>query len=88
MNYGSYAGAITTGLPLDKVWLSTVNGRTRESHIEANGQRVDINAPFIVGGMECDYPADPALSARERIHCRCTQIYKPRPRLVQGTFDL
>lgn len=88
LNTGSLIGAQTTGLKLDKVWLASVDGRTRESHIEANGQRVDINADFVVGGVPCQYPAAPTLSARERINCRCTQIYKPKPRLVQTVLDL
>ena len=87
VNYGSYIGAIATGLPLDKIWLATGGGRTRDTHNAASGQQVDINGLFVVGGLECRFPADPALSARERVNCRCTIIYKPRPKLVQGSFD-
>ncbi|AII50372.1 hypothetical protein N008_00030 [Hymenobacter sp. APR13] len=86
-NYGSYCGAATSGLKLDKVWLTTTDKRTRFSHIQAGGQRVDINAPFIVGGETCQFPGDPDLSGAERCNCRCTQIYRPKPTFTQGVLD-
>jgi hypothetical protein len=74
-NYGSQEGAKATGLPMDKLWISTSDARTREAHLEANDQRVPIDAPFIVDGEACQYPGDPALSAGNRVHCRCAVGY-------------
>ena len=77
-NYGSLLGAQATGLLLDKVWLATRDARTRESHIRANGQRVDIDGLFNIGGSEAKYPGDPNLPASEVVNCRCAIIYKPK----------
>ncbi|WBA43154.1 phage minor head protein [Hymenobacter canadensis] len=74
-NYGSLTGAISTGLNLQKEWLSTTDSRTRVSHVLASGQQVPINEMFIVGGERCEFPGDPILSAGERIRCRCTVVY-------------
>lgn len=86
-NAGALAGALTTGLALDKVWLSTSDGRTRDTHAEANGQRVDVNATFTVGGDSARYPGDPQLSAAERIRCRCAVTFRPKPKPTQGVLS-
>lgn len=87
-NYGSLIGAQTSGLRLNKVWLATEDGRTRESHLHANGQSVDVGGHFIVGGEPCEIPGDPALSPAERARCRCTVIYKKKPQAQQPIIDL
>lgn len=74
-NAGSLEGALSTGLEFDKQWLSTVDDRTRDSHIEADGQTVSKRAPFLVDGEQLAYPGDPKGSAGNVINCRCTQIY-------------
>ncbi|UPL50553.1 phage minor head protein [Hymenobacter sublimis] len=84
MNYGSFCGADTSGLQLDKVWLATSDTRTRPTHSATNGIAVDINGLFTVGGSPCRFPADPALPARERCRCRCTTIYQ-RKKPQEGT---
>ena len=76
-NYGSLLGAEATGLKLEKVWLSTSDGRTRIDHVAANGQRAPLqNGFFQVGGERCRYPGDPLLSPRERCRCRCAILYQ------------
>lgn len=60
------------GLELEKVWVATSDGRTRDSHGAANGQRVPFDEPFEVGGFSAMEPLDPALPASESVHCRCT----------------
>lgn len=77
-NYGSFLGAEATGLRLDKYWIATKDGRTRESHIRANGQTVDLKADFNIGGHLAKYPGDPQLPASEVVNCRCAQGYKPK----------
>lgn len=74
-NAGSLEGAKSTGLNFDKQWLSTIDGRTRDDHIIADGQVVGKDEPFLVSGDELQYPGDPAGSAGNVINCRCTQIY-------------
>jgi len=78
LNYGSYCGAATTGVALDKFWISTSDGRTRVTHLAASGQTVDLNSGFIVGGEQCRFPGDPALSASNRIRCRCCIGFRPK----------
>lgn len=63
-----------TGFLLAKEWLSTLDEVTRDTHAEADGQIVPIDAPFDVGGYDAQYPGDPALPVQERAKCRCTQI--------------
>jgi uncharacterized protein with gpF-like domain len=63
-----------TGRGFEKVWISTVDDRTRETHVDADGQRVPVDQPFVVGGFELDYPGDPDGPAEEVIQCRCTML--------------
>lgn len=59
-----------------KSWLATGDGRTRETHAEADGQQVlGLETPFTVGGSLLDVPGDPAGDAAEVINCRCTATY-------------
>jgi hypothetical protein len=74
-NAGSLIGAISTGLNFDKQWLTTLDGGARDSHKDANQQRVGKSEPFRVGGADLQFPGDPNAPAEEVINCRCTQIY-------------
>lgn len=58
-----------------KVWLATDDDRTRETHVDANGQEVALNDFFDVGGYSMLYPGDPDGPDEEVINCRCTLIY-------------
>ena len=57
-----------------KRWISQRDGRVRESHQEADGQRVDLEAPFTVGGASLMHPGDPNGPADEVVRCRCTMF--------------
>lgn len=61
-----------TGDSFEKVWLATMDHRTRDTHFIADGQRVPFASPFVVGGFPGMFPGDPELPAGERIQCRCT----------------
>lgn len=58
-----------------KTWLATPDDRTRETHLDADGQTVPMDAQFEVGDDLLDYPGDPNGSDEEVINCRCTVIY-------------
>lgn len=58
-----------------KVWMAKLDSRTRHAHALANGQEVGIDQAFIVGGEAMHYPGDPAGSAANVVHCRCTLGY-------------
>lgn len=60
---------------LEKVWLASMDTRTRDTHFAADGQRVPSGSVFVVGGFPGLYPGDPALPPHERIQCRCTVLY-------------
>lgn len=75
-NAGSLAGAESTGLGVEKVWLSARDKRTRPDHIDADGQRKKLNEYFMLSdGSRLRYPGDPSAPGHQTIQCRCTQIY-------------
>lgn len=69
----SYKRAKDMGIKLQKEWLATLDGRTRHSHRQLDGQKVDNdeNAKFSNG---CRYPGDPTARYAEICNCRCTVI--------------
>lgn len=76
-NAGGYSAARATSQVLNtdesqvvKEWLATSDGRTRETHADADGQQVlGLEAPFIVGGEGLQYAGDPSGSAAEVVNC-------------------
>ena len=75
-NFASLWGAQSTGLDMDKVWLSARDKRTRPDHSDADGQRVKNNGHFVLNdGSRLKYPGDPSAPGHQTIQCRCTQIY-------------
>jgi hypothetical protein len=89
-NFGSLSMARVSGLEMQKEWIATLDLRTRPTHLEADGQRVDLGDPFIVGGHAADFPAAPSLPPSERYRCRCTVGYvmPDRPKeLPSPTID-
>lgn len=80
---GAYNGAaleaarlesVATGKRLEKVWVCTIDGSTRDSHFEADGQRVPIDQPFDIGGADLMFPGDPDGPVEEVANCRCTMV--------------
>jgi uncharacterized protein with gpF-like domain len=71
-----------SGDRMEKVWLATHDSRTRETHKLADGQRVPIAAPFVVGGFPGMHPGDPELPPQEVIQCRCTALYVRKGEVV------
>jgi hypothetical protein len=74
-NGGSLAAASLAGAAPFKTWTTAEDDRVRDTHQEADGQTVPIDAPFTVGGEEAQYPGDPDLSDEEACNCRCTITY-------------
>ena len=75
-NLGSITAARATGLTLNKTWLATRDNRTRDDHASADGQTVQMNGKFVVGGEEMEYPGDPTASPANVIQCRCTIFFE------------
>lgn len=74
-NVGSLAGAKSLDMPMDKVWIATADGRTRDDHMALNGTEIGINEKFDVGGEYLECPGDPDGSPEQVINCRCTLAY-------------
>ncbi len=86
-DYAATLDASEQGLNLKRMWVATLDDRTRESHQEADGQIVGIDEPFIVDGEEGMYPGD-FPSVETNINCRCsvvTLIDGDMPELRRGT---
>lgn len=63
-----------------KEWDATLDGKTRKTHAEANGQQVKVNEKFAVrnpqnGSIEYGYaPRDENFSLANKINCRCVMV--------------
>lgn len=69
----SYKRAKDMGIKLQKEWLATLDGRTRHSHRQLDGQKIpnEEGAKFDNG---CRYPGDPQGRYDEICNCRCTLV--------------
>jgi hypothetical protein len=86
-NTGSVVGAISTGLRTNKIWISTLDNRTRimprdrSDHYHMNLIQVPIDSKFEVPTLDnlgfeyMDYPGDFHASAGNVCNCRCTIGY-------------
>lgn len=70
----TYMAAKNMGIVLKKEWQSAHDARTRDAHIAADGQKVEVEQPFIVGGERLMNPGDPSGSAWNIMNCRCTTV--------------
>lgn len=80
-NAGTHAGYLSVAGQLggiwEKMWLATLDERTRRTHAHATGadlQRVPLSEPFKVGRAALMYPGDPSGPPEEVINCRCSTI--------------
>lgn len=77
-NYASSLAGETSGVLMQKVWISALDVRTRRKpddlfdHYEMNEKRVALKDTFSVSGENILYPGDPKASAGNIINCRCT----------------
>lgn len=70
-NAGNVEAAEAAGVAPRKEWISAEDSRTRASHDAADGQVVDKDEPFRVGGARLMHPGDPSGPPEEVINCRC-----------------
>lgn len=77
-NAGSiYAMRETSGLVTRKTWLATLDDRTREDHLLADGQTVGLDERFVMDdGSTLDFPGDPTGPPEQIINCRCSMTYE------------
>lgn len=67
----SYERAEKMGVQLSKVWLATLDMRTRHTHAVMDGEAVAVTEKFSNGLL---YPKDPNGAPSEIYNCRCRQI--------------
>lgn len=61
------------GIIQNKVWVATPDNRTRDWHMDMDGQEVGLHEPFIDGhGHMLMYPGDPSAPGETIYNCRCT----------------
>lgn len=65
---GTFSGYQQGNIDL-KIWVSTPDEKTRDSHAEVDGEEQPLNQPFSNGLM---FPGDPEGDASEVVNCRCT----------------
>ena len=68
----AYEEAAKLGIAVRKRWIATKYGNTREAHGLADGQVVDYDKPFVVGGYKMMFPGDPSAPGHLVWGCRCT----------------
>lgn len=73
---------VELNVKMKKKWVATNDARTRSTHSSANGQEVDMNENFIVGGTQMEYAGDSKGGARNVINCRCITIYSDEQDVV------
>ena len=70
-NFGINMGAESSDYEVQKFWINTKDKRTRRSHLLMTKDRIALNQPFIVGGIEMMYPGEVGAPAAEVVNCRC-----------------
>lgn len=84
---GEITAVEADGVAKTKEWVSTNDERTREDHDAANGQIVNMESSFIVGGERLDYPGDPSGDPGQIINCRCVLVYGVNEDDVSGALE-
>lgn len=68
--------AESEGIIFKKKWISTHDERTRDWHIELDGQLRDKDEPFENSVGEIMYPGDPSADGANVYNCRCSLGYE------------
>lgn len=76
-NAGAMLNAQSTGLELNKIWISARDNRTRLHHKEVNQTVIPFNDKFKVGDSFMMQPGDKAGGASEVCNCRCAVAFIP-----------
>lgn len=67
----AYKRAENMGIEMEQQWVATLDGRTRHSHRQLDGEKIPVGGTFSNG---CRFPGDPNGSPSEVYNCRCTLI--------------
>ena len=64
--------AAALGIILEREWIATSDGRTRDWHRELDGVTVGVDEPFENAIGKIMYPGDPSANGANVWNCRCT----------------
>ena len=64
--------AAAMGIILEREWIATSDGRTRDWHRELDGVTVRVDEPFENAIGKIMYPGDPSANGANVWNCRCT----------------
>lgn len=68
----SFERATNDGVEMERIWVAaTGDGRTRDWHIELNGQKRAVDEPFENSVGQIMYPCDPDADPSNVYNCRC-----------------
>lgn len=67
----TYYAAEKMGIKCRKMWVATLDDRTRDSHAALDGEIVENDKTFSNG---CRFPGDPRGAPGETYNCRCTMV--------------
>lgn len=67
----SYKRAEKMGIDLKQQWVATLDGRTRHSHRQLDGEIIKVGEKF---SNRCRFPGDPEGPPWEVYNCRCTTV--------------
>ena len=73
-NFGNFLAAGELDIVTEKKWVATHDAKTRESHIELDGEVKGMDEDFKPG---LSFPGDPNAEPEETINCRCTIAFVP-----------
>lgn len=76
-NYGAMQGAMKHGFLVKKEWISARDNRTRDSHIDLDGDIQNLEDPFY-NYEPIMQPGDPKASPQNTINCRCAVAFVPQ----------
>lgn len=80
-SYGIEQSALKVyaGRAMKKQWITFLDNNTRDEHARANGQEVDFDKPFVVGGENLMRPGsvEEGASGWNVINCRCSMVPFP-----------
>lgn len=68
--------AAAMGIILEREWIATSDGRTRDWHRELDGVTVGVDEPFENAIGKIMYPGDPSANGANVWNCRCTIVAK------------
>ncbi|MGM9683322.1 MAG: phage minor head protein [Eubacteriales bacterium] len=75
--YDAQKDAKSKGADVLKQWDATLDGNTRDTHRQLDGQIRELDEPFEIGGNKAMYPGDFGDPA-EDCNCRCQSLQRAR----------